>query len=104
MKMKVLKLFKTLHRTRQSVFQNDHRALEAARQSINEEFKKNKIECSSTKISELLKFGTDVEILLRTSVVQGIHKDSNTLVLQARRDLLLDNIPFCDAPEKQTQS
>ncbi|XP_018099755.1 complex III assembly factor LYRM7-like isoform X2 [Xenopus laevis] len=70
MKMKVLKLFKTLHRTRQSVFQNDHRALEAARQSINEEFKKNKIECSSTKISELLKFGTDVEILLRTSVVQ----------------------------------
>ncbi|OCU02169.1 complex III assembly factor LYRM7 isoform X3 [Xenopus laevis] len=101
-KMKVLKLFRTLHRTRQCVFQNDHRALEAARQRINEEFKKNKRECSPAKISELLKFGTDVEILLRTSVVQGIHKDSDTLVLQARKDLLLDNIPFCDAPEKQT--
>ncbi|XP_018103690.1 complex III assembly factor LYRM7 isoform X2 [Xenopus laevis] len=98
----VLKLFRTLHRTRQCVFQNDHRALEAARQRINEEFKKNKRECSPAKISELLKFGTDVEILLRTSVVQGIHKDSDTLVLQARKDLLLDNIPFCDAPEKQT--
>ncbi|KAE8635447.1 hypothetical protein XENTR_v10002620 [Xenopus tropicalis] len=101
-RMKVLKLFKTLHRTRQCVFQNDCRALEAARRRINEEFKKNKSECSPAKISELLKFGTDVEIVLRTSVVQGIHTDSNKLVLQARKDLLLDNIPFCDAPEKQT--
>ncbi|XP_063820334.1 complex III assembly factor LYRM7 isoform X6 [Pseudophryne corroboree] len=45
----VLKLFKTLHRTRQHVFQNDSRALE---------------------------------------------------VLQPRQEVLLDNEPYCDSPEK----
>ncbi|XP_053557627.1 complex III assembly factor LYRM7 isoform X2 [Bombina bombina] len=98
--MKVLQLFKSLHRTRQAVFQNDTRALEAARQKINEEFKKNKMESSPGKISELLKIGTDVEIILRTSVIQGIHSDSNTIVLQPRKDLLLDNVPYCNAIEK----
>uniref|UniRef100_A0A2K6EFU0 LYR motif containing 7 n=1 Tax=Propithecus coquereli TaxID=379532 RepID=A0A2K6EFU0_PROCO len=37
----VLQLFKTLHRTRQQVFKNDARALEA-RIKINQEFKSNK--------------------------------------------------------------
>uniref|UniRef100_A0A8C6BLW2 LYR motif-containing protein 7 n=1 Tax=Monodon monoceros TaxID=40151 RepID=A0A8C6BLW2_MONMO len=36
---KVLQLFKTLHRTRQQVFNNDAMALEAARIKINKEFK-----------------------------------------------------------------
>uniref|UniRef100_A0A8C0DH12 Complex III assembly factor LYRM7 n=1 Tax=Balaenoptera musculus TaxID=9771 RepID=A0A8C0DH12_BALMU len=48
---KVLQLFKTLHRTRQQVFKNDARALEAAR-IINEEFKRNKSETSPKKIEE----------------------------------------------------
>ncbi|KAG8597993.1 hypothetical protein GDO81_002451 [Engystomops pustulosus] len=52
-KMKVLRLFKMLHRTRQHVFQNDFRALEAARQKINEEFQKNKNESAPEKISEV---------------------------------------------------
>nr|XP_060493868.1 complex III assembly factor LYRM7 isoform X5 [Panthera onca] len=76
---KVLQLFKTLHRTRQQVFKNDTRALEAARIKINEEFKSNKSETSPKKIEELIKIGSDVELLLRTSVVQGIHTDHNTL-------------------------
>ncbi|XP_006166988.1 complex III assembly factor LYRM7-like [Tupaia chinensis] len=76
---KVLQLFKTLHRTRQQVFKNDARALEAARIKINEEFKSNKSETSPKKIEELMKIGSDVELLLRTSVVQGIHTDHNTL-------------------------
>uniref|UniRef100_A0ABI7YDB5 Complex III assembly factor LYRM7 n=1 Tax=Felis catus TaxID=9685 RepID=A0ABI7YDB5_FELCA len=76
---KVLQLFKTLHRTRQQVFKNDTRALEAARIKINEEFKSNKSETSHKKIEELIKIGSDVELLLRTSVVQGIHTDHNTL-------------------------
>uniref|UniRef100_A0A670KDB1 Complex III assembly factor LYRM7 n=1 Tax=Podarcis muralis TaxID=64176 RepID=A0A670KDB1_PODMU len=73
----VLKLFKTLHRTRQHVFKNDTRALEAARLKINEEFKNNKDETSSEKIAELVKIGSDVEFILRTSVLQGVHVDSN---------------------------
>ncbi|XP_066458010.1 complex III assembly factor LYRM7 isoform X2 [Eleutherodactylus coqui] len=99
-RMKVLNLFKALHRTRLNVFQNDLRALEAARQKINEEFQKNKNESAPEKISELLKIGQDVEILLRTTVIQGVHTDSNTIVLQPRKELLLDNTPYCDAPNK----
>ncbi|XP_058296510.1 complex III assembly factor LYRM7 isoform X3 [Hylobates moloch] len=94
----VLQLFKTLHRTRQQVFKNDARALEAARIKINEEFKNNKNETSPKKIEELMKIGSDVELLLRTSVIQGIHTDHNTLKLVPRKDLLVENVPYCDAP------
>ncbi|XP_055404272.1 complex III assembly factor LYRM7 isoform X3 [Bubalus kerabau] len=80
---KVLQLFKTLHRTRQQVFKNDARALEAARIKINEEFKCNKTETSPKKIEELIKIGSDVELILRTSVIQGIHTDHNTLITLA---------------------
>uniref|UniRef100_A0A669QTD0 Complex III assembly factor LYRM7 n=1 Tax=Phasianus colchicus TaxID=9054 RepID=A0A669QTD0_PHACC len=48
-----LRLFKLLHRTRQEVFKNDTRALEAARQKINEEFKNNQNETSEKKINEV---------------------------------------------------
>ncbi|XP_023609372.1 complex III assembly factor LYRM7 isoform X3 [Myotis lucifugus] len=97
---KVLQLFKRLHRTRQQVFKNDTRALEA-RVKINEEFKSNKNEASSKKIEELIKIGSDVELLLRTSVVQGIHTDHNTLKLVPRKDLLLENVPYCDTPTQK---
>ncbi|MEE6459719.1 hypothetical protein FKM82_000712 [Ascaphus truei] len=100
-RVKVLKLFKTLHRTRQHVFQNDDRALDAARQKINEEFKKHKSESSPAKISELLKIGADVEVLLRTTVIQGVHTGPHRIELKPRRDVLLDNMPYCDPPEKQ---
>uniref|UniRef100_A0A8C3DY61 Complex III assembly factor LYRM7 n=2 Tax=Corvidae TaxID=28725 RepID=A0A8C3DY61_CORMO len=49
----VLKLFKLLHRTRQEVFKNDTKALEAARQKINEEFRNNRDEKSEEKINEV---------------------------------------------------
>ncbi|KAM4708288.1 complex III assembly factor LYRM7 [Discoglossus pictus] len=97
---KVLNVFRSLHRTRQLVFQNDNRALEAARQKINEEFRKNKNESSPEKISELLKIGADVEVILRTTVIQGVHTDSNKIVLQPRNEVLLENMPYCDAIEK----
>ncbi|XP_059273474.1 complex III assembly factor LYRM7 isoform X1 [Mustela nigripes] len=98
---KVLQLFKTLHRTRQRVFKNDTRALEAARIKINEEFKSNKSETSPKKIEELIKIGSDVELLLRTSVIQAIHTDHNTLKLVPRRELLIENVPYCDAPTQK---
>ncbi|XP_072272100.1 complex III assembly factor LYRM7 isoform X1 [Pyxicephalus adspersus] len=98
--MKPLKLFKALHRTRLQVFQDDTRALEAARQRINAEFRKNKNETSPEKVLELMKIGQDVEILLRTTVIQGVHRDSDRIVLRPRPEVLLDNIPYCDLPEK----
>ncbi|XP_017703344.1 PREDICTED: complex III assembly factor LYRM7-like isoform X3 [Rhinopithecus bieti] len=98
---KVLQLFKTLHRTRQQVFKNDVRALEAARIKINEEFKNNKSETSPKKIEELMKIGSDVELLLRTSVIQGIHTDHNTLKLVPRKRPSCRNVPYCDAPTQK---
>ncbi|XP_030422952.1 complex III assembly factor LYRM7 isoform X1 [Gopherus evgoodei] len=98
---KVLKLFRALHRTRQQVFKNDARALEAARQKINEEFRNHQDETSSERIAELMKIGSDVEFLLRTSVIQGLHTGSDSLMLIPRKDLLLDNVPYCDSPTRK---
>ncbi|XP_017941701.2 complex III assembly factor LYRM7 isoform X1 [Manacus vitellinus] len=100
----VLKLFKLLHRTRQEVFKNDTRALEAARQKINEEFRNNKDETSEEKINELLKIASDVEVILRTSVIQAVHTDSDKIVLITRKDLLQDNTPYLDKPTKKQES
>nr|XP_032651346.1 complex III assembly factor LYRM7 isoform X1 [Chelonoidis abingdonii] len=98
---KILKLFRALHRTRQQVFKNDARALEAARQKINEEFRNHQDETSSERIAELMKIGSDVEFLLRTSVIQGLHTGSDSLMLIPRKDLLLDNVPYCDSPTRK---
>ncbi|CAM5146168.1 unnamed protein product [Natator depressus] len=78
----VLKLFRALHRTRRQVFKNDARALEAARQKINEEFRNHQDETSSERIAELMKIGSDVEVLLRTSVIQGLHTGSDSLIIK----------------------
>ncbi|KAM9367346.1 complex III assembly factor LYRM7 [Phaethornis superciliosus] len=100
----VLKLFKSLHRTRQEVFKNDTRALEAARQKINQEFKNNQGETSEEKINELLKIASDVEVILRTSVIQAVHTDSDKILLIPRKDLLQDNTPYIDKPTKKHES
>lgn len=102
--IQVLKLFKLLHRTRQEVFKNDTKALEAARQKINEEFRNNRDEKSEEKINELLKIASDVEVILRTSVIQAIHTDSDKIVLVPRKDLLQDNTPYLDKPTKKQES
>ncbi|NXU53650.1 LYRM7 factor, partial [Turnix velox] len=97
----VLKLFKLLHRTRQEVFKNDTRALEATRQKINEGFKNNVHEKSEEKINELLKMASDVEMILRTSVIQAVHTGSDKIRLIPRKDLLQDNTPYMDKPTKK---
>lgn len=102
--IQVLKLFKLLHRTRQEVFKNDTKALEAARQKINEEFRNNRDETSEEKINELLKIASDVEVILRTSVIQAVHTDSDKIVLIPRKDLLQDNTPYLDKPTKKQES
>uniref|UniRef100_A0A3B4AGA4 Complex III assembly factor LYRM7 n=1 Tax=Periophthalmus magnuspinnatus TaxID=409849 RepID=A0A3B4AGA4_9GOBI len=98
----VLRVFKTLHRTRQEVFKDDHAALTAARLKINEEFRKNKNETSEENIEKMIKMGSDVEVVLRDTVIQMEHVADDTLMLRPRESLLLENVPYCDQPRKKS--
>ncbi|XP_048877093.1 complex III assembly factor LYRM7 [Brienomyrus brachyistius] len=100
-RLKVLRLFKVLHRTRQDVFKDDIRALTAARNKINEEFRKNMQETSAENINQMIKFGSDVEVVLRETVIQGVHVEHNKILLRPRESLLLENVPYCDTPRKK---
>ncbi|XP_069784281.1 complex III assembly factor LYRM7 isoform X3 [Narcine bancroftii] len=99
---KVLQLFKALHRTRKDVFKGDNQALEVARQKINLEFRNHLTESSPDQITKLLKLGSDVEVILRKTVIQGVHTNHNTIFLRAREDVLLDNVPFNENPTEKT--
>ncbi|GAA6231595.1 complex III assembly factor LYRM7 [Lates japonicus] len=101
-RLKVLSVFKALHRTRMAVFKDDNRALTAARLKINEEFRKNKNEMSEENIQKMIKMGSDVETVLRKSVVQMEHVGEKTLLLRPRESLLLENVPYCDQPRKKS--
>ncbi|XP_015233691.1 PREDICTED: complex III assembly factor LYRM7 [Cyprinodon variegatus] len=101
-RLKVLSVFKKLHRTRVDVFKDDTRALTAARFKINEEFKKNKNETSEENIEKMIKMGSDVEAVLRETVLQVEHVEENKLLLRPRDGLLLENVPYCDEPRKKS--
>uniref|UniRef100_A0A8C6SMB5 LYR motif containing 7 n=1 Tax=Neogobius melanostomus TaxID=47308 RepID=A0A8C6SMB5_9GOBI len=101
-RLKVLQAFKALHKTRQEVFKDDYRALTAARLKINEEFRKNKMETSEENIQKMIKMSLDVEIVLRKAVVQMEHVSNDKLVLRPRESLLLENVPYCDHPQKKS--
>ncbi|XP_077351116.1 complex III assembly factor LYRM7 [Festucalex cinctus] len=99
-RVKVLRVFKSLHRTRLAVFKDDERALAAAKLKINEEFRKNKNESSEENIEKMIKMGSDVETVLRECVLQVEHVGDSRLLLRPRKDLLLENVPYCDQPRK----
>ncbi|KAK7902071.1 hypothetical protein WMY93_018840 [Mugilogobius chulae] len=101
-RVKVLRVFKALHRTRQQVFKDDHTALTAARLKINEEFRKNKHETSEENVQKMIKMGSDVEAVLRDAVIQMEHVSDDTLKLRPRESLLLENVPYCDQPRKKS--
>ncbi|KAM7408440.1 hypothetical protein PAMA_002255 [Pampus argenteus] len=100
--MQVLRVFKTLHRTRAAVFKDDNRALIAARLKINEEFQKNKNETSEENINKMIEMGSKVEAVLRECVLQMEHVGEDKLLLRPRESLLLENVPFCDQPRKKS--
>ncbi|XP_010741017.2 complex III assembly factor LYRM7 [Larimichthys crocea] len=101
-RLKVLSVFKELHRTRMAVFKDDSRTLTAARLKINEEFRKNKDETSEENIQKMIKMGSDVEAVLRQGVLQMEHVGEDTLLLRPRESLLLENVPYCDQPRKRS--
>ncbi|RZF48911.1 hypothetical protein LSTR_LSTR003291 [Laodelphax striatellus] len=95
LKGEVLRSFKRLHRVRQSVFKGDSFALNATRDKINEEFKKNKHVKAVESIQELVKLSISVEEELRTRVVQAKEKEPGIYELQLRPDIRYDkNAPF----------
>ncbi|XP_056592970.1 complex III assembly factor LYRM7 [Triplophysa dalaica] len=99
-RMKVLRVFKDLHKTRKDVFKDDNRAMTASRLKINEEFKRNKNETSDENIKEMLKMARSVETILRENVIQAEHVEENKILLRPRKSLLLENVPYCDNPRK----
>ncbi|XP_051539988.1 complex III assembly factor LYRM7 [Myxocyprinus asiaticus] len=101
-RLKVLRVFKDLHKTRRDVFKDDGRALTAARLKINDEFKRNKNETSEENIKEMLKMARAVETILRESVIQAEHVEENKILLRPRKSLLLENVPYCDSPRTKT--
>ncbi|XP_056904420.1 complex III assembly factor LYRM7 isoform X1 [Takifugu flavidus] len=107
-RLKVLRVFKQLHRTRRDVFKDDDIALKAdfvykaARLKINEEFRKNRTETSEEKINQMIKLGSNVETVLRESVIQVEHVGEAKLLLRPRESLLLENVPYCDEPRKKS--
>lgn len=101
-RLKVLRVFKALHRTRLDVFREDERALSAGRLKINEEFRKNKDETSEENIQKMIKMASDVETILRLTVIQAEHVAEDTIQIRPRESLLLENVPYCDEPRKKT--
>lgn len=57
------------------MFAGDDQALNAARTRIHDEFKKNKHVDSAESISEMLKFASEVQNELKTTVVQAKRKE-----------------------------
>ncbi|XP_003727058.1 complex III assembly factor LYRM7 [Strongylocentrotus purpuratus] len=98
MRSQVLSLYKLLHRTSQKTFLGDAKALEAAQLRIRDEFNSNKDVSDPKALKKLLKTGQDVQLLLKTSVAQGIHKEDGRYSLRIHEHLLReDNAPFpCD--------
>ncbi|CAL8363077.1 unnamed protein product [Boreogadus saida] len=100
-RLKVLSVFKALHRTRLAVFKDDNTALTAARLKINEEFQKNKNEASEENISKMINMGSSVETVLRKAVIQAEHVAEDRILLRPRESLLLENVPYSDTPRNK---
>ena len=100
----VLAAFKNLHKARLQTFQNDNRALAAARKEINENFSKNKHEKDSSKIEELVAIANDAADILRKHVMQleQIGEDKNHFKLNIRKDTFFsDNTLYQEVSEEE---
>uniref|UniRef100_A0A8B9K5G3 LYR motif containing 7 n=1 Tax=Astyanax mexicanus TaxID=7994 RepID=A0A8B9K5G3_ASTMX len=96
---KVLRVFKSLHRTRMTVFKEDDRALTG---------RSCKLKNGQTYLlflhtfQQMIKMGRAVETILRENVLQAEHVGDSRLLLRPRNNLLLENVPYCETPRKKT--
>ncbi|XP_017085519.1 complex III assembly factor LYRM7 [Drosophila eugracilis] len=95
LRRQVLSAFKKLHRTRQYVFQGDINALVAGRIKINESFLQNRNETSEDEIQKMIKLAQDVDLELRTNVIQAEKKEDGVYELRITPETTrLDNVVF----------
>lgn len=95
LRQKVLQSFKSLHKTRKSVFKGDVYALNEGRKKINSEYKKCKDVKDTSSIEEMIKYASEVEEVLRTCVIQAKEVEPGKYEAHITKDTLkLDNVPF----------
>ncbi|XP_016999056.2 complex III assembly factor LYRM7 [Drosophila takahashii] len=95
LRRQVLTAFKKLHRTRQYVFQGDQNALTAGRLKINESFLQNRSETNEDEIQKMIKLAQDVDLELRTNVIQAEKKEDGVYELRITPETTrLDNVVF----------
>merc|ERR1712012_21022 len=102
---RVLSAFREVHRTCQSVFAGDQRALTAARSKVNYEFKRFKDEEDPKKIEDHIQWATDTSRLLKLTVVQAkLNDDGSAYEMRLTKDTHFgENYPFdpnADIPVK----
>ena len=94
---KALQLYKQLHRTSRKVFKGDPVALGAMSVKIREEYNKNRHVDNEKAISELIKFGQDVDEVLRKRVLQLEETEEKKYKANIREDMEFgENTEFRD--------
>jgi len=104
LRLKVLAAFKNLHKARLQTFQNDNRALTAARIEINQNFLKNKEEKDPLKIEELIVVANDAADILRKHVMQfqQVGNNKNHFKLNLTKDThFSDNTLYQEVSEEE---
>uniref|UniRef100_A0A182IVI6 Complex III assembly factor LYRM7 n=2 Tax=Anopheles atroparvus TaxID=41427 RepID=A0A182IVI6_ANOAO len=95
LRREALRWYKILQRTKDEVFAGDFRTITAARQRIREEFIKNKDVTDEKEIKEKIKIAKDVEVELRSSVVQAVRKQPAVFEARITPDTKkMDNVMF----------
>ncbi|XP_058125066.1 complex III assembly factor LYRM7 [Anopheles ziemanni] len=95
LRREALRWYKILQRTKNDVFAGDFRTITAARQRIREEFIKNKDITDEKEIQEKIKIAKDVEVELRSSVVQAVRKQPTVFEARITPDTKkMDNVMF----------
>ncbi|XP_034234465.1 complex III assembly factor LYRM7 [Thrips palmi] len=95
LRSEVLAAFKKLHKTRRKVFRDDDHTLNAAREKINEEFRKNSGVSDQGAIKELIDFANAVEHEMRTTIIQTVEVAPGRFAARITEDTAkLDNVEF----------
>ncbi|XP_061185233.1 complex III assembly factor LYRM7-like [Saccostrea echinata] len=82
----ILSIFKKLHRVRQRAFKNDDLGLKVCRERINNGFRENRNVTSEEEISKLYKTAEEVEMVMRTQLVQLEKVDEKTFRMNIREE------------------
>ncbi|XP_067131511.1 complex III assembly factor LYRM7 [Centruroides vittatus] len=92
---KVLACYRSLYRTRRTVFEGDVHALQISAKKLRDEFRKNISVNDPKRIEELLEVGQNVESLLKKHVVQLRLNDKGNYEMKMREEIELeDNMPY----------